>query len=204
MSLCAPLPSPTQELDALQEEFNRLGGDVLTQLESDKAGLESEKNALLDYVTESLDNVASLESEKATLQTEVARLTPFELQCEELKHEAAAFDVKMRDSSKDLDKCRNDLSVMEKKREEQQFEIDEMAAMQVELLEQLKNSSAEVDTKTRSISEQQAEIEVRAKQPGDKKLRRHNIIGVSWCILYFLYFNLRPNQYNATSYEATI
>ena len=51
-----------QEFNALQEDFNRLGGDVLTQLESDKSGLESEKNALLDYVTESLDNVASLES----------------------------------------------------------------------------------------------------------------------------------------------
>ena len=79
---------------------------MLTQLESDKSGLESEKNALLDYVTESLDNVASLESEKVALQTEVARLTPFELQCEELKHEAAAFAVKMRDVLKDLDRCR--------------------------------------------------------------------------------------------------
>ena len=53
---------------------------------------------------------------------------------------------------------------MEKKQEEQQFEIDEMAAMQVELLEQLKSSAAEVDTKTRAVSEQQAELESKDRE----------------------------------------
>ena len=105
-----------EEYSSLEENFNRLGGDVLTQLESDKKELESEKNALLDYVTESLDNVASLEQEKTELQTEVARLTPIETRCEELKHQIAAFNVKTRDSARQLDKVANEASAMEKKR----------------------------------------------------------------------------------------
>mmetsp|Transcript_18290 Transcript_18290/g.38041 ORF Transcript_18290/g.38041 Transcript_18290/m.38041 type:complete len:635 (+) Transcript_18290:132-2036(+) len=70
----------------------------------------------------------------------------------------------MRDSEKDLDKSKGEMTQMGKKLEEQQFEIDEMAAMQVELLEQLKISSSEVESKTRTISEQQAEIESRDKE----------------------------------------
>ncbi|GMH93704.1 hypothetical protein TL16_g12703 [Triparma laevis f. inornata] len=113
----AKMKKKDDEYADLQENFNSLGGDVLTEL-------EKEKDALLDYVTESLDNVTTLESEKNDLQEEVMTLSGFKNECEELRRRRSMSWLKM----------------------------------QIELLHQLKESTGEVEGKSRMCTELQAEV----------------------------------------------
>ncbi|GMI02120.1 hypothetical protein TrVE_jg2508 [Triparma verrucosa] len=139
------------EFADLRDNFNKLGGDVLTEL-------EKEKDALLDYVTESLDNVTTLESEKNDLQEEVLTLSGFKNECEELKAEVANFNVKHKNMATELEELREKNTKITEMNEEQKTEIEELAKMQIELLHQLKESTSEFEGKSRMCTELQADL----------------------------------------------
>jgi hypothetical protein len=134
-ALTSELEAVRKSESTMKQQFTLLGGDTLREL-------ESEKNALLDYVTESLDSVASLEGQNAELSHAVADLKDFRVRCETLKDEAVAaartaaeLELKLKESSQQEQRSIEQL-------EDQKAEMDEMARMQIELLEQISASES--------------------------------------------------------------
>jgi len=136
----------------MKSQFTLLGGDTLTEL-------TAEKNALLDYVTESLDNVAALEEKVAALtdtQTNYAALrsthAALETSHAALETSHAALETSLN-SQTDLS------SALQATINDQKTELDEMASMQLELLNQIQAADSTSSTHLHSLQATKRDLE---------------------------------------------
>ena len=86
--------------------------------------------------------MSTLETEKNGLQEEVMELQGFRNECKELELEVANFNVKHKNMTSEFEVLRGAKESLTKATSEHKAEIDEMAKMQVELLNQLKDLHA--------------------------------------------------------------
>ena len=170
--LTAALSAQTASLAASQTSeaaaVSRLaeaGGGALSEL-------RAEKDALLDYVAESLDGVAEVEERNKALKEEVVELGEVRERKEELEEEKASLAAVVEELKVTINDLEESLEKRGEAVEAQKAEMDEMARMQIELLEAVKRAD---DEKTQVAEESSGLREALDTEGGELKACRLNL-----------------------------